>query len=1302
MAKNKKTGSTKSKKAKKPRQLTIGECLSNRNGQDTIVEPPRTNQRPANELCQNSVAADFQTPSDLAGEPQSLQTIQQIQSDNQEVEATNHEMVSNGNVQPTKESIINEIRGQAFRARSSAKVFRRFVAKYPELVCSYEVTRELEDVLLAVTAILTWRGNNSTVLQLIWVTFEQIKKWTGKSIRVLWLKMEGDDIIPYILTVRASAKPPYSIVQARVETSETTSGTSTRFIQVRKGQPLEPKKAPLTHGFLIDFRNYYKIMEGQIDASPKVLDSKITFEVAKENLMMALLRLMKSTGVAEMPKQVEQLVVETSTSEDNQMQTRQMVARKARTLINKLNSEQDHQTEEVIQPNNTEVPPEPLETQEIPAPTVESGTVNNQDKDAVVEVPQCKQGKQVKLTFKNAVSEIRKQGPECVKEFDERIGKFQMEMQTEERQKSISVDSQKFTPPTGYVPVNLTSTQFKKVSKVFARRDGDMKAKQYRYLNLMNVIQTTFKETGKKKVLDAKDVIHRKICDGNMAAAFRIAKGEMKKERVEITQDDIEKLYPLNQNGQWEKMQYKKVQRSLADERIDSIIRRLPKNRAPGRSRITYGLIKRLNNNEKTAHQLHELVKQIYLHPDKVPEEFYTAEVRMIPKPNNGKRPIALQESIVKVIHKHIAATVTGFATANEEFSNSQFCIGCPEGTAEAAGKIFEWMNGSAPCYAVSLDLSNAFNSIDQQCIVTGLETLGVPDETIEYIYHYLRGYRIHYVSNGYEYIRKTHRGVPQGCPAAMALFAVGLFQALKGVIEKKEVQIVCYADDIVLLADTPEKAEKAVKEVEERLTLSQLTLNSQKTKRITNGTTEQGYTSWVDANWEHLGVPISPNIEFILSCLENVRKTQLDEMDAIWGDKLWSHHEAFLLQKMCIQPKAQYVLRSIIPDIPTEFMTEWDRKIEVNYPKYIRAIPEEYRQQSIPQGGLQLVPPSVIRVAASTAFKAHNDLDNLEDNVKEYIQATTKEMKGESLQQTINRFLNWYSLQKRMAFEKFREIPRKGRIPNLPQKLVSQEGDALVRGRPVVMTKQDSSWLARLPNRSCDVLDTLAFKIALTLRYNLEWEEDKELARIVCPNHKKASNSDSKQPSKLSLRHALGCRINAEGKIVSRHDSIVRIVGKKLAVSGCNPRVEQPLPYEVNGQRKVSAHRPDVWCMTEDKLQVYDVTVGSLTNTKDKESWNASRNSKMRQYKELNDAMGDKVQINIIQFDVAGRVGSETESILNKIGVTKSLLTNIQLMILSLNSWLYRNIIEKAVGEKNEGRGVEAQLWASRMLAEY
>ena len=140
--------------------------------------------------------------------------------------------------------------------------------------------------------------------------------------------------------------------------------------------------------------------------------------------------------------------------------------------------------------------------------------------------------------------------------------------------------------------------------------------------------------------------------------------------------------------------------------------------------------------------------------------------------------------------------------------------------------------------------------------------------------------------------------------------------------------------------------------------------------------------------------------------------------------------------------------------------------------------------------------------------------------------------------------------------------------------------------------------------------------------------------------------------------------------------------LGKKLAASGLNPRVEQPLSYKVEGQKKTSAHRPDVWCVTEGKLQVYDVTVGSLTNTKDKENWTASKSKKMRQYKELGDVLGDKVQINIIQFDAAARAGS----ILNKIGIRKSLITNIQLMILSLNSWLYRNVIEKAIAKKSGG----------------
>ena len=754
--KNRKTSSAKTKKAKKSRQLTIGGCLTGNRGPDTIVGPPNTNQMMANELCQNSVATDFETPSDLAGETHSLATVRQIQPDSQTVDAANRDMVGSGNMQPTKENIVKEIRGQAFRARSPALIFRSFVSRHLDLVYKYEVTKEMESVLLAVTALLAWKGNNLTMLQLVWITFEQVKRWTGKLIRVMWLKSEGDSITPFVLMSRAKMIPAHRIVQARVEVRDSKGSSVPRFALTRQGQFIDPKKMPKTHGFLIDIHNRFKIMEGQVDISPKVMDSKITFEEAREQLTMALLKLLRSTGSTEVSREVEQMIVETSTTEDSQMQTRQMVARKAKTLIDKLN------TEEMGQQTSTEISIEPQNTQEVPAPTVGSRTANDMDKETAMRIPQKQSEKQVKLTFRNIIADIRRQGPEeCINKFNEQVGKFQMEMQREVREKAISIESLKFVPPTGYVPTNLTLTQFKKVSKIFMRKDGDLKAKQYRYLNLMNVIQTRFKETRTKKVLETKEVIHRKICDGNMAAAFRIARGEMRKERIDITEEDIEQLYPLNKNGEWEKMKYHRVQRNLTDEKIDSIIGRLPRNRAPGRSRITYGLLKRLNNNEKTAHQLHELLKQIYMHPDKVPEEYYMAEVRMIPKSNNGKRPIALQESIVKVIHKHIAATVTGFAMANEEFSNSQFCIGCPEGTAEAAGRTFEYMSRDTPCYAASLDLTNAFNTIDQQCIITGLGTLGVPDETNEYIYHYLRNYSIHNESNGYGCIRKTHRCVP-------------------------------------------------------------------------------------------------------------------------------------------------------------------------------------------------------------------------------------------------------------------------------------------------------------------------------------------------------------------------------------------------------------------------------------------------------------------------------------------------------------------------------------------------------------
>ena len=149
-----------------------------------------------------------------------------------------------------------------------------------------------------------------------------------------------------------------------------------------------------------------------------------------------------------------------------------------------------------------------------------------------------------------------------------------------------------------------------------------------------------------------------------------------------------------------------------------------------------------------------------------------------------------------------------------------------------------------------------------------------------------------------------------------------------------------------------------------------------------------------------------------------------------MWSDKVGSHHESYLLQRTCIQPEAQYALRSIIQDIPRDFLEEWDQRIAENYPGYIQKIPVEYRLQQISEGGLQLTPVSFIRTAASTAFKASNNPEMLDDATRACIQETAGIAKGEGLQQTITKYLGWYALQLRQAFERTGNSPPKGKQP--------------------------------------------------------------------------------------------------------------------------------------------------------------------------------------------------------------------------------------------------------------------------------
>ena len=1184
----------------------------------------------------------------------------------------------------------------------------------------------------AITGILAWRKVNEAVLKLVWMALKQINKCTNRNIRVLWVRqLKSNPITPYILTTGMTKTDRHKVVQAVVKTTQKSFGPDAYISRGTATAALGRQNIPRDHAFIMYTGEGYKVMRGQIDSSPTAMDAKMTFIEAKDKLTESVLRLMQVTGLSEITKEVEQMIVESSSAADEQgMKTRSQTRKEAQEMIDRVSngaamrdSNGEHRNEDADNANNGQSSTkdtssaitdslksrEPQQSQQLN--NVEQvQSISGKEDQNINEENRMKDrattGIRVKPKLRAITMDIMDQTAEgMARQFKKEIEDFQAKMLAEVRKEGMMVETQRFVPPAGFVPKRLSRAQFKRVSEAFARKEGDIRAKQFRYLNLMNLIQTKFREREETRTPNVQQVVHRKVCDGNLAAAFRIVMGEMRKTRMGATQEDIETLFPMNENGEWEGLKYPRAQRTITDERIDTLIGRLPRDRAPGRSRITYGHLKRLNANERTTKQLHELIKHIYSYPDKVPQDFYTAELTMIPKGNGGKRPIALQESIVKVIHKHIAAIITSHAMGNEDFSGTQFCIGNPEGTAEAAAKIYQELSKDRPCFVASLDLSNAFNTIDQQCIITGLEHLNVPEEVREYVYHYLRTYAIHCVCDGYELTRRTHRGVPQGCPAAMALFSVGLFQTLREVIEERKVKLVCYADDVVVMGESREATEQAITEIERRLVLSQPRLNPEKTKRITNRETMDGYTSWGQAKWQHLGIPISSNQEHILECLEKIKNEQLRAMEAVWGEDVMSHHESYLLQRTCVQPKSQYALRAIMPSISEGFLQKWDKEIDDRYPGYIQKIPREYRMQRIAKGGMQLVPPSVVREAASKAFKASNDFEQLDGETKGRIEATTPITKEDSLQSLITKHLRWYSLQLIQGLERNSGGSRtRHKAYEQPTKLLGQGDNTIKEGRPIVTTEQDSAWLSRLPNKPSDVLDTLGFKIAITMRYNLKWEKDEELNKIFCANHKNASNTEGAKDlgCRLSLSHALGCKINADGRIGTRHDAIVRIVGKALAAKGINVNIEKPFHYTDGDEKRESSHRPDAWYVEGAHVNIFDVTVGAFKDSRDKEAWVTSRKSKLGQYRELTSKLKDDVTVNIVQFDVAGRVGPETAAIMDKIGVKRHVLTNIQLMILSLNSWLCRNAIQRAAQARDDGRGIEARLWAERLVAEY
>ena len=167
------------------------------------------------------------------------------------------------------------------------------------------------------------------------------------------------------------------------------------------------------------------------------------------------------------------------------------------------------------------------------------------------------------------------------------------------------------------------------------------------------------------------------------------------------------------------------------------------------------------------------------------------------------------------------------------------------------------------PLYAAFLDLRKAYDSVNRKMLWDKLESLGLDDRSIDILKSLYRN-NTRQIKIGRDTTKplRCTRGVRQGCPLSPTLFALftqdlpdTLSQKTQGVpLGDTRVNIICYADDIMLVAQNKEDLNQQIDTVITEIEKRDLEINFDKSaimimneERITENT--KGNTN--DKQWE-------------------------------------------------------------------------------------------------------------------------------------------------------------------------------------------------------------------------------------------------------------------------------------------------------------------------------------------------------------------------------------------------------------------------------------------------------------------
>ena len=364
------------------------------------------------------------------------------------------------------------------------------------------------------------------------------------------------------------------------------------------------------------------------------------------------------------------------------------------------------------------------------------------------------------------------------------------------------------------------------------------------------------------------------------------------------------------------------------------------------------------NNNEpptKGIGLLHDLYHRLLTRrlAPRTMSRLLMSRLILLPKPNGGTRPIAIGDSILRLMLRVINTKVA--KEVGKLIEPTQVAVGTSGGCEIIASLVQFTLNKGSDYLDNSddpdshraawlLDLPNAFNKVNRRSIAIGIQRY-CPEllDLFAITYGRQSELRAHTADGRGQLIGHSMKGCRQGDPLSMLYFSVALQPALLQIQEllltehgqmPYEPTTIAYADDIALCGNA-----SIIRNCMSRINnfivqATGISLNLKKCKVIGRGTTTLAMpsslagTTFSETGGEIVGVPVGTT-QHRLELTTALIAEQATSLDLITANRAIDEQTKLSLIINCANMKPPYLCRNVPPDISNAPLQAFDDKTD-------------------------------------------------------------------------------------------------------------------------------------------------------------------------------------------------------------------------------------------------------------------------------------------------------------------------------------------------------------------------------------